>query len=183
MKRCPIRNMNSGLCLEQTPNGRGLKTGKRIPPAIGLQVVSDRHILFQPSIANPSDPSSFREWQWWKTVPEFLSKEIPLPLSSPPTQHTHPSSFSFSLLNSCQRRWKFWVWVPGWSEVTGKLRQASALYSGEPGCSVTWKAFRNLLLPLSLKAWAISIFWFRVTIEKLYNSSSGIRRYICNKNC
>lgn len=31
MKRCPIRDMNSGLCLEQTPNGHGLKTGKRIP--------------------------------------------------------------------------------------------------------------------------------------------------------
>jgi hypothetical protein len=36
----------------------------------------------------------------------------------------------------------------------------------------------NLLPLLPLKASAFSIFWFRVTTEKLYNSSSRIRRYM-----
>lgn len=113
-----------------------------------------------------------------KTAQKFLFKVASL-LLSPPSLFSY---FSFSRINPCQRLWKLGVWVPGWSEVTGKGGKTSICIL-QSLSAASLKRHSATFRRLSLKASAILIFWFSVTIEKLYNSSSGIRRCICNKNC
>lgn len=116
-----------------------------------------------------------------KTAQKFLFKAPFLPL---PTLSLSLFFFHFfcSWINPCQGQWKFGVWVPRWSEVTGKSRKTSICILQSFSVALL-KRHSATFSRLSLKASAISIFWFSVTIEKLYNSSWGIRRYICNKNC
>lgn len=80
-----------------------------------------------------------KEEQPSKQCRSFFSKQT---LS--PSPHSLFFHFFCSWINPCQGQWKFGVWVPGWSEVTGKGRKTSICIPQSLPHSITEKAFHNL---------------------------------------